>query len=83
MKIDKKLIKELVSTLEENKLTELEYSEKDIKTKVARKSINEISKIQVLENTNETQNESKIVGTEIKSPDTSLPIILRFFAFIA
>ena len=64
MKIDKKLIKELVNSLEENKLTELEYSEKDIKIKVARKSTNETSKIQVLENKNET----KIVGTEIKSP---------------
>ena len=68
MKIDKKLIKELVSSLEENKLTELEYSEKDIKIKVVRNSTNEISKIQVQENKNEIQNETKIVGTEIKSP---------------
>ena len=68
MKIDKKLIKELVNSLEENKLTELEYSEKDIKIKVVRNSINEISKIQVLENKNGVQNETKIVGTEIKSP---------------
>ena len=36
MKIDKKLIKELVENLEEFKLTELEYSEKDIKIKVSR-----------------------------------------------
>ena len=68
MKIDKKLINELVSSLEENKLTELEYSEKDIKIKVVRNSTNEISKIQVQENKNEIQNETKIVGTEIKSP---------------
>ena len=68
MKIDKKLIKELVSSLEENKLTELEYSEKDIKIKVVRNSTNEVSKIQVLENKNKIQNETKIVGTEIKSP---------------
>ena len=68
MKIDKKLIKELVSILEENKLTELEYSEKDIKIKVVRNSTNEISRIQVLENKNENQIETKIVGTEIKSP---------------
>ena len=38
MKINKKLIKELVTCLEENKLSELEYSEKDIKIKVARNS---------------------------------------------
>ena len=68
MKIDKKLIKELVSSLEENKLTELEYSEKDIKIKVVRNSTNEASKIQILENTNEIKYETKIVGTEIKSP---------------
>ena len=68
MKIDKKLIKELVSSLEENKLTELEYSEKDIKIKVVRNSTNEASKIQVLENTNAIKYETKIVGTEIKSP---------------
>ena len=36
MKINKKLIKELVENLEEFKLTELEYSEKDIKIKVSR-----------------------------------------------
>ena len=68
MKIDKKLIKELVNSLEENKLTELEYSEKDIKIKVTRNSTNEVGKIQVLKNTSEIQNETKIVGTEIKSP---------------
>ena len=68
MKIDKKLIKELVSILEENKLTELEYSEKDIKIKVVKNSTNEVSRIQVLENKNENQIETKIVGTEIKSP---------------
>ena len=68
MKIDKKLIKELVNSLEENKLTELEYSEKDIKIKVTRNSTNDVSKIQVLKNTSEIQNETKIVGTEIKSP---------------
>ena len=68
MKIDKKLIKELVNSLEENKLTKLEYSEKDIKIKVTRNSTNEVGKIQVLKNTSEIQNETKIVGTEIKSP---------------
>ena len=68
MKIDKKLIKELVSSLEENKLTEIEYSEKDIKIKVVRNSTNEINRIQVLENKDEKQIETKIVGTEIKSP---------------
>ena len=68
MKINKKLIKELVSCLEENKLSELEYSEKDIKIKIVRNSINDNSKIQVVQNTNEIKEEKIISGTEIKSP---------------
>ena len=50
MKINKKLIKELVNCLEENKLSELEYLEKDIKIKVARNSFKENSKIEILPN---------------------------------
>ena len=65
MKINKKLIKELVDCLEENKLSELEYSEKDIKIKVAKHSLKETGKIEVLQNTKEDE---KINGTEIKSP---------------
>ena len=53
MKINKKLIKELVNCLEENKLSELEYSEKDIKIKVARNSFKDNSKIEILQNTKE------------------------------
>jgi len=68
MKINKKLIKELVNSLEENKLTELEYSEKDIKIKVARVSSTTGNKIEVVNNTTEPQKEEKIIGTEIKSP---------------
>ena len=65
MKINKKLIKELVDCLEENKLSELEYSEKDIKIKVAKHSLKENSKIEVVQN---TKDDEKINGTEIKSP---------------
>ena len=68
MKINKKLIKELVSCLEENKLTVLEYSEKDIRIKIARTSSNDVNKIQVVQNSKEIKNEEKIIGTEIKSP---------------
>ena len=68
MKINKDLIKELVNCLEENNLSELEYSEKGIKIKVAKNSSNENSKIQVVKNTEETTSEIKIDGTEIKSP---------------
>ena len=68
MKINKKLIKELVDNLEEFKLTELEYSEKDTKIKVSRQ--NKISQNISPEITIE-KNKKKveiISGTEIKSP---------------
>ena len=65
MKINKKLIKELVDCLEENKLSELEYSEKDIKIKVAKNLLKETSKIEAVQNTKEDE---KINDTEIKSP---------------
>ena len=68
MKINKKLIKELVDTLEEFKLTELEYSEKDTKIKVSRqtKVSQNISPEITVEKNN--KNVETISGTEIKSP---------------
>tara|TARA_Y100000992_G_scaffold247194_1_gene178658 strand:+ start:627 stop:1043 length:417 start_codon:yes stop_codon:yes gene_type:complete len=68
MKINKKLIKELVNCLEENKLSELEYSEKDIKIKVARGNLNKNNEIQIDQNIKENKEDEKILGTEIKSP---------------
>ena len=68
MKINKKLIKELVTCLEENKLSELEYSEKDIKIKVARNSLKENNKIEILSNKAELKEEKITTGIEIKSP---------------
>ncbi|MDC3151778.1 biotin/lipoyl-binding protein [Candidatus Pelagibacter sp.] len=68
MKINKKLIKELVDNLEEFRLTELEYSEKDIKIKVSRqtKVSQNISPDIIIEKNNK---KTEIVsGTEIKSP---------------
>ena len=68
MKIDKKLIKELVDNLEEFKLTELEYSEKDTKIKVSRQS--KVSQNITPEITLERNNQKAetVSGTEIKSP---------------
>ena len=68
MKINKKLIKELVNCLEENKLTELEYSEKDTKIKVARKSFAESNKIEISQNTTKLKDDKITEGVEIKSP---------------
>ena len=48
MKINKKLIKELVNCLEENKLTELEYSEKDTKIKVSKNNVSISNQPQVI-----------------------------------
>ena len=68
MKINKKLIKELVDNLEEFKLTELEYSEKDTKIKVSRQSKvsqNIAPEITIEKNNRKTE---PVSGTEIKSP---------------
>ena len=68
MKINKKLIKELVENLEEFKLTELEYSENDIKIKVSRqiKTSQNISPDIIIEKNNKKV--EIVSGTEIKSP---------------
>ena len=68
MKINKKLIKELVDNLEEFKLTELEYSEKDTKIKVSRQT--KVSQNITPEITIEKSNRKTepVTGTEIKSP---------------
>ena len=68
MKINKKLIKELVENLEEFKLTELEYSEKDIKIKVSRQyhTSQNISPAITIEKNNKQV--ETVSGTEIKSP---------------
>ena len=68
MKINKKLIKELVDCLEENYLTELEYSEKDIKIKVTRNSFKENNKIEISTNKAELKEDEITIGIEIKSP---------------
>ena len=70
MKIDKKLIKELVENLNEFRLTELEYQEGDKKIKVSKWTPPSVEKI----STNVKSNTTKAVlndsenGTRIKSP---------------
>ena len=68
MKINKKLIKELVDNLEEFNLTELEYSEKETKIKVSSQSKvsqNITPEITIEKNNRKTE---PVSGTEIKSP---------------
>ena len=74
MKIDKKIIKELSDSLKEFNLTELEYTEKDIRIKVSRNNIS--ANNQTILGTNNAPSVSttsnttnKIIsGIEIKSP---------------
>ena len=69
MKIDKKLIKELVENLNEFRLTELEYQEGDKKIKVSKWAPPSVEKI----STNVKSNNTKAVlneeeGIRVKSP---------------
>ena len=72
MKIDKKIIKELSDYLDEFNLTEIEYTEKDLKVKVSKTK--EISSSPVITNTSkpkidiEEKTSSEISGTKITSP---------------
>ena len=73
MKIDKKIIKELSDYLEEFKLTELEYTEKDTKIKVSKNNIsvnnqNFSSPKTDSNNLNTNLPEKNKTGIEVKSP---------------
>ena len=68
MKIDKKLIKELVNYLNEFNLTELEYGQSDTKIKVSKKksdipTVNEITQL-----TTEREKTDLFKGVKITSP---------------
>ena len=73
MKIDKNIIKELSDYLEEFNLTEIEYTEKDIKVKVSKSKgissapvISNISKEKI--DTQKTNLNAEIIGTKVTSP---------------
>ena len=71
MKIDKKLIKELVDNLKEFELTELEYQEGQTKIKVSKASRGiEIGKTSSIVSPNKSvlKSSDEIEGTRIKSP---------------
>ena len=83
MKIDKKLIKELSEYLDEFKLTEIEFTEKDTKIKVSKNNIsinNQSTPISNINTTKDNINSSKkstggieitspIIGTEYHAPE--------------
>ena len=70
MKIDKKIIKELSDYLEEFKLTELEYTEKDTKIKVSKNNVSVNSQPITINKdlSKESSSPNKKSGTEITSP---------------
>ena len=70
MKINKNIIKELTEYLNEFNLTEIEYTEKDIKVKVSKSSGSNITNIKEIKSELETENIKldNISGTEVPSP---------------
>ena len=70
MKINRNLIKELTECLEEFELTEIEYSEKDIKVKVSKFSGTNVSTSKEIKSDlkSDVFKSEKISGTEIPSP---------------
>ena len=70
MKINKNIIKELTEYLNEFNLTEIEYTEKDIKVKVSKSSGSNFASIKEIKSEIKTENIKidNVSGTEVPSP---------------
>ena len=70
MKINKNIIKELTEYLNEFNLTEIEYTEKDIKVKVSKSSGSHIATVKEIKSELKTENTKRDnnIGTEVPSP---------------
>ena len=70
MKINKNIIKELTEYLNEFNLTEIEYTEKDIKVKVSKSSGSNIATVKEIKSETKSENikSDTINGTEVPSP---------------
>ena len=70
MKINKNIIKELTEYLNEFNLTELEYTEKDIKVKVSKSSGSNLASIKEIKSEIKSENIKidNVSGTEVPSP---------------
>ena len=70
MKINKNIIKELTDYLNEFNLTEIEYTEKDIKVKVSKSSGSHVATVKEIKSELKTENTKldNIIGTEVPSP---------------
>ena len=70
MKINKNIIKELTEYLDEFNLTEIEYTEKDIKVKVSKSSSTNIATVRDIKSEVKPENIqiNNVNGTEVSSP---------------
>ena len=70
MKINKNIIKELTEYLNEFNLTEIEYTEKDIKVKVSKSSVSNIETVKEIKSEIKKENIKidNVSGTEVPSP---------------
>ena len=70
MEINKNIIKELTEYLNEFNLTEIEYTEKDIKVKVSKSSGSNLASIKEIKSEIKTENIKidNVSGTEVPSP---------------
>ncbi len=70
MKINKNIIKELTEYLNEFNLTEIEYTEKDIKVKVSKLSGANVAAVKEIKSEIKSENikQDNISGTEVSSP---------------
>ena len=70
MKINKNIIKELTEYLNEFNLTEIEYTEKDIKVKVSKSTGSHVATVKEIKSELKTENtkQDNILGTEVPSP---------------
>ena len=75
MKIDKKIIKELSDYLDEFKLTELEYTEKDTKIKVSKNNISINNQSSPITNNSKSSVENPIAVQQKSGIQVTSPII--------
>jgi acetyl-CoA carboxylase biotin carboxyl carrier protein len=76
MKIDKKLIKELSEYLDEFKLNEIEFTEKDTKVKVSKNNISISNQATpVIQNPTSTKENNKSLNKQSTEKDITSPII--------
>ena len=76
MKIDKKLIKELSEYLDEFKLTEIEFTEKDTKIKVSKNNVSINNQAApIIQNTSSEQENNQKLNTQISGTEITSPIV--------